>query len=80
MEQAYKPIPDTRVKLFLAGDKDQHIGWVDVYNGVNVIEYIVDKRKIESSRGPLLILPLGDYRKEECCFGAYDQGKHKLPY
>ncbi|MCD6065147.1 MAG: hypothetical protein K0R82_3058 [Flavipsychrobacter sp.] len=81
MEQphSYVPVPDTRSKLFLAGNKDQHIGWVEVYNGVNVIEYIVDKKKIESARGPLLILPIGDILKEEC-FGAFDTGKHKLPY
>lgn len=82
MEQvphSYVPVPDTRSKLFLAGDKDQHIGWVEVYNGVNVIEYIVDKKKIESARGPLLILPIGDILKEEC-FGAFDLARHKLPY
>ena len=71
-------MPDTRSKLFLAGDKDQHIGWVEVYNGVNVIEYIVDRKKIESN-SPLLILPIGNILKEEC-FGAFDLGKHKLPY
>lgn len=72
-------VPDTRSKLFLAGDKDQHIGWVAVYNGVNVIEYIVDKTMIGSGSRPLLILPIGDILKEEC-FGAFDLGRHRLPY
>jgi hypothetical protein len=71
-------VPERRSKLFLAGNKDQHIGWVDVYNGVNVIEYIVDKEQVHSGR-PMLILPIGNILKEEC-FGAYDRGRHKLPY
>lgn len=69
---------EQRSKLFLAGDKDQHIGWVEVYNGVNVIEYIVDKEQVHSGR-PMLILPIGNILKEEC-FGAYDRSRHKLPY
>ncbi|WP_276135118.1 hypothetical protein [Polluticoccus soli] len=76
----YVPKPDTRCKLFLAGDKDQHIGWVEVYNGVNVVEYIVDRNTIESSRGALLILSLGDSLKKDEYFGAFDVSKHKLPY
>lgn len=70
--------PARRSKLFLAGDKDQHIGWVEVYNGVNVIEYIVDKEQVQNGR-PLLILPIGNILKEEC-FGAFDRGRHKLSY
>ena len=69
---------DNKLKLFFGGNKDQHIGWVEVYNGVNVIEYTVDRKEIYSSR-PLLILPIGDILKEEC-FGAFDLSRHKLPY
>ena len=69
---------NTKRKLFLGGDKDQHIGWVEVYNGVNVITYIVDKEEINRHRD-LLILSIGNSLKEEC-FGAYDRTKHKLPY
>lgn len=76
----YMPKPDTRCKLFLAGNKDHHIGWVEVYNGVNVVEYIVDRKTFESTRGALLILPIGNALEKDEYFGAYDVGKHKLPY
>lgn len=67
-----------RSKLYLGGDKLHHIGWVEVYNGVNVIEYTVDKESVQGKM-PLLILPIGNILSEEC-FGAFDRGKHKLPY
>ncbi len=70
--------PESRSKLFLGGDKDKHIGWVDVYNGVHVIEYIVERSEIDP-RGDLIILPIGNCLKEEC-FGAFDRTRHKLPY
>ncbi len=69
---------DNKLKLFFGGNKDQHIGWVEVYNGVNVIEYTVDRIEIYSSR-PLVILPNGDILIGEC-FGAFDLSRHKLPY
>ncbi len=69
---------ENKRKLFLGGDKDQHIGWVEVYNGVNVIEYTVDKDSIKQGRD-FLILQIGDSLTEEC-FGAYERGRHELPY
>lgn len=67
-----------RSKLYLGGDKLHHIGWVEVYNGVNVIEYTVDKESVQGKM-PLLILPIGNIFTEEC-FGAFDRSKHQLPY
>lgn len=75
MEQETKV---NRGKLFLAGDKTQHIGWVEVYNGVNVIEYTVDKSVLEEMH-TLVILPIGNIFTEEC-FGAYDRSRHQMPY
>lgn len=71
-----EPINNRR-KLFLGGDMSQHIGWVEVHNGVNVIEYT--EREILKNTNTFLILQIGDSLKEEC-FGAYDRSKHKLPY
>ena len=65
-------------KLFLGGDQSQHIGWVEVYNGVNVIEYIVDKVTIEG-QSPFVILAIGNSLKEEF-FGAFDRTRHKMPF
>ena len=81
MEQQEPVLPlvqTNRSKLFLGGDKSQHIGWVKVYNGVNVIEYTVDKSLIEGLN-TLVILPIGNIFTEEA-FGAYDRSKHRLPY
>jgi hypothetical protein len=69
---------EMRSKLYFGGDKNQHIGWVEVYNGVNVIEYIVDKKDLHV-KTELLILSIGDSLKEQC-FGAFDRSKHSLPY
>lgn len=71
-------IPQQKRKLYLGGDKTNHIGWVEVYNGVNVIEYTVDKESIQG-RQPFIILPIGDSLKEEC-FGAFDRSRHQMPY
>jgi hypothetical protein len=68
---------ENKKKLFFA-DTNQQIGWVQVYNGVNVIEYTVDKTSYQSDIN-LLILPIGDCLKEEI-FGAFDPRKHVLPY
>ncbi len=67
-----------RSKLYLGGDKSQHIGWVEVYSGVNVIEYTVDKEAVQGKRS-FIILPIGNSLKEEC-FGAFDLSRHKLPF
>lgn len=67
-----------RSKLYLGGDRTQQIGWVEVYNGVNVITYTIEKEKIQN-KNPFLILPIGNILTEEC-FGAFDRSKHKLPY
>jgi hypothetical protein len=64
-------------KLFLGGDRAQHIGWVAVHNGVNVIEYTDQHTSHKADN--FLILQIGDSLKEEC-FGAFDRSKHKLPY
>jgi hypothetical protein len=69
---------ENKRKLFLGGDKNQHIGWVEVYNGVNVIEYTVERDAIRQGRD-FLILQIGDSLTEEC-FGAYDRSRHELPY
>ena len=75
----FEPMPQAkRSKLFLGGNMDQHIGWVSVYNGVNVIEYIVDKEDIRG-RDHFIILSIGNALKEEF-FGAFDRTRHKLPY
>jgi|GEM_PF-4124402 hypothetical protein len=77
-EQALPVMPANRSKLFLGGDKTQHIGWVEVYNGVNVIEYTVDKTLIKNMN-TLVILPIGNIFTEEA-FGAFDRNKHRMPY
>jgi hypothetical protein len=69
---------DGKRKLFLGSDKTQQIGWVEVYNGVNVIEYTVDKNTIKGNR-EFLILPIGNSLIEEC-FGAFERGKHQMPF
>jgi hypothetical protein len=69
---------EIRSKLFFGGDKEMHIGWVEVFNGVNVIEYIVDKEQLQV-KTELLILSIGDSLKEQC-FGAFDRSRHTLPY
>ncbi|RYD58398.1 MAG: hypothetical protein EOP56_05650 [Sphingobacteriales bacterium] len=69
---------DGKRKLFLGSDKTQQIGWVEVYNGVNVIEYTVDKNSIKGTR-EFLILPIGNSLVEEC-FGAFERGKHQMPF
>jgi hypothetical protein len=74
MEQAI----DRKHKLFLGSDKTQQIGWVEVYNGVNVIQYTVDKNTIKGSK-EFLILPIGNSLVEEC-FGAFERGRHQMPF
>lgn len=69
---------DRKHKLFLGGDTTQQIGWVEVYNGVNVIEYTVDKETIRGNK-EFLILPIGNSLVEEY-FGAFERGKHQMPY
>jgi hypothetical protein len=71
-------ISDTRSKLFLGGDKTKHIGWVEVYNGVNVIEYNLDNGQSKGFNN-FMIIPIGNSLKEEA-FGAFERGKHQLPY
>jgi hypothetical protein len=71
-------ILDTRSKLFLGGDKNKHIGWVDVYNGVNVIEYNESNEQFKGFNN-FMIIPIGNSLKEEA-FGAFERGKHPLPY
>ncbi len=65
-------------ELYLGGDKDQHIGWVEVHSGVIVINY-KEEFKIIKKENNYLILPLGDSLKTEY-YGAYDRSKHKMPY
>lgn len=67
-----------KIKLYLGGNRDQQIGWVEVYNGVTVIEYTVDKNSIQG-KTPFIILPIGNILKEES-FGAFDRSRHPLPY
>jgi hypothetical protein len=69
---------EAKRKLFLGGDRTQQIGWVEVYNGVNVIQYTVDKNTIQGGRD-FIILPIGNSLVEEC-FGAFERGKHQMPF
>lgn len=66
------------MKLYLAGDQDHHIGWVQVYNGVNVIEY-TEAHQVYKANNNFIILAIGDALKEEY-FGAYDRTRHAMPY
>ncbi len=67
-----------RFELYLGGDKEQLMGWVQVHNGVIVIDY-KDEYRYTTNSGNYLILPLGDALKLEF-YGAYDRSKHKMPY
>lgn len=66
-----------KMKLYLGGDKDKQIGWIRVFNGVNVIEYINEHQEYKHHN--FIILAIGDALKEEY-FGAYDRTKHAMPY
>lgn len=67
-----------KMKLYLGGDTSSHIGWVQVYNGVNVIEYTEDHQAFKYNNN-FIILALGDALKEEF-FGAFDRTRHTMPY